>query len=37
MVLMSNESAYPLQTESDPENRRGNGLGVEVTTIYRSD
>ena len=25
-ALMSNESAYPLQTNSDPENRRGNCL-----------
>ena len=25
-ALMSNESAYPLQTDSGPENRRGNGL-----------
>ena len=25
-ALMSNESAYPLQTDSGPENRRRNGL-----------
>ena len=25
-ALVSNESAYPLKTFSDPENRRGNGL-----------
>ena len=25
-ALMSNESAYPLQTDSDLENRRGNGM-----------
>ena len=26
VTLMSNELAYPLQTYSDPENRRGNGM-----------
>ena len=26
-ALMSNESDGPLQTDSDPENRRGNSLG----------
>ena len=25
-ALMSNKSAWPLKTDSDPENRRGNGL-----------
>ena len=33
VALMNNESAKPLQTNSDPENPRGNGLegGVDKT------